>query len=154
MKSIKVGIALLTALFLVGACASADNAQTADSGKTQAKAAPAKKKIPGPFTVYFDLNSAELSDDGFAVVANAYDKLRWAKLTGVNVQAHTDTSGSNLYNAKLSAARMDAVVNLLKEFGLEAENISKAAYGENKPDVKTDDGVKEAKNRRVVITLK
>lgn len=46
MKSIKVGIALLTALFLVGACASADNAQTADTGKTQAKAAPAKK-IPG-----------------------------------------------------------------------------------------------------------
>jgi len=153
MKSIKVGIALLTALFLVGACASADNAQTADTGKTQAKAAPAKK-IPGPFTVYFDLNSAELTDEGFAVVANAYDKLRWAKLTGANVQAHTDTSGTNLFNAKLSAARMDAVVNLLKEFGLEAENISKAAYGENKPGVKTDDGVKEAKNRRVVITLK
>ena len=111
------------------------------------------KKVPGPFTVYFNLGSAELTDEGFAVVANAYDKLRWAKLTGANIQAHTDTSGSNLLNAKLSAARMDAVANLLMEFGLSAENITKAAYGENKPAVKTADGVVEAKNRRVVITL-
>ncbi len=116
--------------------------------------APApKKKVPGPFTVYFNLGSAELTDEGFAVVANAYDKLRWAKLTGANVQAHTDTSGSNILNAKLSAARMDAVANLLQEFGLSGANISKAAFGENKPAVKTADGVVEAKNRRVVITL-
>lgn len=148
MKSIKVGIALLAALFLVGACATADNAQTA--AKPAAKAKPA----PGPFTVYFDLNSAKLTDEGFAVVANAYDKLRWAKLSSATVQAHADSSGSNLANAKISAARMDAVVNLLKEFGLAADKISKAAYGENKPAVKTEDGVKEAKNRRVVITLK
>jgi len=150
MKSLKVGIALIAALFMVSACATADKTETA---KPVAKAA-AKKKIPGPFTVYFDLGSAELTDEGFAVVANAYDKLRWAKLTGANIQAHTDTSGSNLVNAKLSAARMDAVVNLLKEFGLAAGKISKSAYGENKPAVKTDDGVKEPKNRRVVITLK
>jgi len=120
------------------------------SGK---KPAMKKKKVPGPFTVYFNLGSAELTDEGFAVVANAYDKLRWAKLTGANIQAHTDTSGSNLLNAKLSAARMDAVAKLLQEFGLSAANISKAAFGENKPAVKTADGVVEAKNRRVVITL-
>ena len=115
--------------------------------------APAKK-VPGPFTVYFGLGSAALDDAAFATVANAYDKLRWAKLTGATVQAHTDTSGSNIMNAKLSAARMDAVVKLLGEFGLDAANISKSAYGENKPAVKTADGVVEAKNRRVVITLK
>jgi len=147
MKSLKVGIALLAALFMVSACATAD---TAPAPKPVAKA----KKVPGPFNVYFALNSTELDDAAFATVANAYDKLRWAKLSGATVQAHADSSGSNLANAKISAARMDTVVNLLKEFGLAADKISKAAYGENKPAVKTADGVKEAKNRRVVITLK
>jgi len=113
-----------------------------------------KKKVPGPFTVYFGLGSSALDDAAFATVANAYDKLRWAKLSGAMIQAHTDTSGSNILNAKLSAARMDTVAKLLGEFGLAAANISKSAYGENKPAVKTADGVVEAKNRRVVITLK
>ncbi len=115
------------------------------------KAAP-KKKVPGPFVVYFGFNSAELSDEGFSAVAEAADKAKWAKATGIIVGAHTDTSGSGAYNQALSEARMKAVTEIITMAGWDGKLTTKA-YGEELPAVPTADETKEDKNRRVEIVL-
>ncbi|MCW9033406.1 MAG: OmpA family protein [Rhodospirillales bacterium] len=118
----------------------------------ESKPKPKKKKIPGPFVVHFDMNSAELNDDTFSIVAEAADKAKWAKATGIIVGAHTDTSGSAAYNQALSEARMKAVTEIITMAGWDGK-LTVKAYGEELPAVPTADETPEMKNRRVEIVL-
>lgn len=120
--------------------------------KAPAKKAAAKKKVPGPFIVYFGFNSADLDDDNFAIVAEATDKAKWAKAKGIIVTAHTDTSGSPAYNKALSQKRLAAVTEIVKMAGWNGD-LSVEAFGEELPAVPTGDNIKEGKNRRVEIVL-
>jgi outer membrane protein OmpA-like peptidoglycan-associated protein len=72
----------------------------------------------------------------------------------VSLVGHTDRAGSDKYNAKLSGMRVQAVVDALKKGGVADNVMSIATFGEALPVVKTADGKREPKNRRVEITVK
>ena len=119
----------------------------------QAPAAMPAKPLAGPFVVYFDFDSFDLSATGEAVIKEAAEAAKSGGAGKVVVTGHTDTRGDAAYNEGLSRARASAVRNALIVEGLTRDQVERSGAGETFPDKSTGDGVKEPLNRRVVITL-
>lgn len=118
-------------------------------------AKPMKKEmaLPGPYTVYFDFDSFDLTASGEAVIAKAAKEGMAADAKGVIVTGHTDTAGNKEYNEGLSRARAATVGNQLMIEGIARSMVKRNASGETAPAVNTDDNQKEARNRRVTVTF-
>ena len=67
----------------------------------------------------------------------------------VILEGHTDSTGSNAYNQKLSERRAAAVGGALKSFGVDASRITTVGYGEPKPIATNATKAGRAQNRRV-----
>ncbi|MBT3556481.1 MAG: OmpA family protein [Rhodospirillales bacterium] len=107
----------------------------------------------GPFMIYFGFNSASLDSSAKSLIMNlaahkfAKDEMGYIVLTG-----HADLSGGESYNDALSERRVMAVESALNSSGVSARILS-SSYGESRPLKATSDGMREAKNRRVEVTL-
>ncbi|WP_417319807.1 OmpA family protein [Emcibacter sp.] len=108
----------------------------------------------GPFIVYFAFDSSELDGAGRSKVAEAAAEVKKAGDVTIMVDGFTDKSGSDAYNDKLSAKRAEAVKVALEAEGLPANRIVLSSHGECDCEVETEDGVREARNRRATIVLK
>ena len=73
--------------------------------------------------------------------------------TRVIVVGHTDSSGSDAYNARLSERRAKAVADSLVGLGLGQDKLQVDWKGETQLAVPTGDGVKEPLNRRSTIDI-
>lgn len=106
------------------------------------------------FIVFFDW-------DKFNITAGANDVLdavaqeikNRQDVRGLNIVGHTDSSGSENYNSKLSMKRANAVRDGLIARGIPASMVAVEGRGESDLLVKTADGVREPANRRAQITL-
>lgn len=104
------------------------------------------------YLVFFDFNKSNLTPSAAEIVRKAY-----AEATGTqgkhnfSLTGHTDRSGSDAYNMKLSKSRVTSVKKELVKLGESSATIESNAKGESEPLVPTADGVKEAQNRRVEI---
>ena len=117
-------------------------------------AAPAPASAAPPdYTVYFDFDSWTLTAEDLAVITNAINTARAGGQSHITVVGHTDTSGSAAYNQRLSVRRANVVVEALVDMGARRAAIQASGVGKTDLAVPTPDGVKEAKNRRSVITL-
>jgi len=108
---------------------------------------------PADYTVYFNLDSWTLTAEDLAVITNVINTARAGGQSRITVVGHTDTSGAAAYNQKLSVHRANVVVEALVDMGARRAAIQASGVGENDLAVPTEDGVKEAKNRRAVIGL-
>lgn len=104
--------------------------------------------------VLFGFDSAELSDDGKAIINERIQKYQGhtQKTADVKVVGYTDSSGPEAYNLKLSQRRADAVAEYLdKHTRVPDDEIESVGRGEENPiaDNSTREG--RALNRRVVI---
>jgi len=101
--------------------------------------------------IYFKTGSDSFTDET-QIRLEGVDKIL-TEFTASNfvVEGHTDSTGSDAINKKLSQKRADAVMNYLVENGFPAENIKAVGYGSSKPigDNKTSKG--RQANRRVEI---
>ena len=113
----------------------------------------ARQLLTRNFIVYFDYNSTAISKDGASEIKGVKKFIKARKTSQIKVFGHTDRSGSNAYNAKLAAARADAVAAGLVKAGVKKGIVKTVVWGEAKPAVKTADGAKNAENRRVVIAV-
>lgn len=111
----------------------------------------AKKPAAPELTVFFAFNSAALSSTGSAVVAEAAAYAGANKGVLVVLKGHADRSGDAKYNLALSERRSAAVAAALTGAGVDASRIVREGHGEYEPAVPTEDGVKNADNRRVTI---
>ena len=71
----------------------------------------------------------------------------------VVVAGYTDRVGSDASNDTLAAKRARVVAAALRIRGVDRTKINVQSYGEKFPDVRTADGVAEAKNRRVEVNV-
>jgi outer membrane protein OmpA-like peptidoglycan-associated protein len=105
--------------------------------------------------VNFETNKATLKP-------MAREKL--SKLSGVllgfpgeyklEIEGHTDSTGSDAYNQKLSQARAESVRDFLVEQGIPAERIpSTQGFGRTRPIAANDTRTNREKNRRVDIVI-
>jgi outer membrane protein OmpA-like peptidoglycan-associated protein len=121
-----------------------------------AMAAVERALTPGPEDVYlafFAWDRADITPVTQQLIdeaAAAYAQQRPAK---VIVAGHADRSGPESYNMGLSERRARAVAAALVAKGVAADVLDVQWFGESRPRVPTEDGVREPENRRVEITF-
>ncbi|MEQ9491532.1 MAG: OmpA family protein [Alphaproteobacteria bacterium] len=116
------------------------------------KAAPTEPKLP-TYLVFFDWDKSEITSEG-SVIIDAFMKQVNGTGRTIQVSGYTDTSGSNAYNMKLSESRAESVKKLLVTHGVPADTITILSLGEDGEQlIATEDGVREARNRRVGVDL-
>lgn len=116
-------------------------------------AAPAPTPANNVFTVYFDWDSWTLKAEQLKVLTDVINTARAGGQSNIVIVGHTDTSGPADYNMKLSVRRANVVVEALVDMGARRAALHASGVGETDLAVQTGDNVREAKNRRTVITL-
>ncbi len=105
--------------------------------------------------VQFGLNKAKLSDEAKAALDQFATKLKNEnKNVYIEIQGHTDSTGSEKYNLELGYKRAEQVLRYLNmEQGFALSRMNVISYGEYKPiaDNKTREG--RAQNRRVTLVV-
>ncbi len=102
----------------------------------------------------FGLNKADLPDEGVAELdALAKKVLDMNQRVYLEIQGHTDSTGSDQWNLELGGLRAESVRRYLNERGIPLFAISVISYGESKPiaDNSSKDG--RSQNRRVLIRV-
>ena len=106
-----------------------------------------------PSNITFDLDKSNLKPqfletlDSVVLVLNEYPS------TLINVVGHTDSSGSEAYNQKLSERRALAVAEYLVSKEVAHQRLASMGYGEGFPIASNDTKEGRAQNRRVELTL-
>jgi outer membrane protein OmpA-like peptidoglycan-associated protein len=104
--------------------------------------------------VHFQTDSAQILPDSEAILQEIGDVLRkHPELSQVEIQGHTDNTGSAPYNLRLSQERADAVRTALISLGVEASRLSARGYGQDKPLVPNTSDANRARNRRVQLMI-
>lgn len=107
--------------------------------------------MPGNIT--FDLNQSSIKPsftdtlDSVALVLQEFDK------TIIQVEGHTDSSGSQSYNQLLSEQRAGSVRDFLLNRGIEPKRTRAVGYGERYPIASNESASGREQNRRVELTL-
>ena len=70
-----------------------------------------------------------------------------------HVEGHTDSSGSDSYNMKLSKERAASVASWLEENGVPSNRLTSEGYGETQPIATNSTAQGRQDNRRVEISL-
>jgi OOP family OmpA-OmpF porin len=144
----------------IAACKSGFEAAMGDVDKAMKPmmAAPAPTPAPPPapivdglYLVFFDFDDDRPNTESGAVILKILDDFKVDKPAKVHLTGHADRSGSDKYNLGLSKRRADNIKALLVEAGIPAANITVEFVGESKPLRPTEDGVREARNRRVEV---
>jgi OOP family OmpA-OmpF porin len=107
---------------------------------------------PGPYVVFFDWNTDEITYQAQAILDNAAAAYQQCGRARVVVAGHADRSGPPDYNVGLSQRRANNVRSYLADHGLPDRVMKVEPFGESRPRVETADGVRKPQNRRVEIT--
>lgn len=97
----------------------------------------------------FAVDSVELSDETEELLTIALAILSRDPTMGMQIAGHTDSSGSEDHNMKLSEARASAAAGWLTAAGIDAARIATVGYGEARPIASNDTEAGKASNRRV-----
>jgi len=97
---------------------------------------------------FFDFDSAALKPGAFSELDRVAKVLNDFPQTTIQVEGHTDSSGSVDYNQTLSERRALTVKNALIQRGVDPLRIEAVGYGKSQPISSSD-----AANRRVVIVI-
>lgn len=145
---------------LVGLRYSFDGAPTSFPVQTKAPATTpvqASHAKPGSvaqnYTVFFDFNKSTLTPEAKRIVAAAAHDYQGGHYIRVVVIGHTDTVGSVTYNQKLSEKRAAAIKAEFQKLGVDVNQIKTSGVGKTDLLVPTQDGVREAQNRRGEIVF-
>ena len=104
------------------------------------------------FTIFFDFDSSSLNPTAQRVVEAILAD--WGSGSEpVSLVGHTDSSGSDAYNQKLSERRVTSVRDALENGAWATGRLSGRGVGESNLLVPTPDGVREPQNRRVTVTI-
>lgn len=135
--------------------------------KMDKQAEEIKKKVPdakvervGEGIVVEFNNKILFGFDSYALTPAAkanLDKLRTVLTdfpdTDIEIQGHTDDTGTDSYNEKLSERRAAAVKNYLKSKGVARRRINTVGYGESAPAYSNSNEDGRSKNRRVEFLI-
>ena len=128
-----------------------------DSGKLKVRIVRNKMVIELPEAVLFASGSAKLKTEGVRVLAELGPVLASIKGREFQVGGHTDNKPIRTKrfpsNWELSGARSLDVGKLLAEYGVPANRLSAAAYGDTQPVADNDTPEGRALNRRIEIAL-
>jgi OmpA-OmpF porin, OOP family len=118
-----------------------------------APAAPVSEKVTFAADAFFDYAKADLKPEAKAKMDDLVGKTQGVNLEVIIAVGHTDSTGNQELNNKLSVNRAEAVKNYLTSKGIEKNRVYTEGKGDKQPvaDNKTNEG--RAKNRRVEIEV-
>jgi len=102
--------------------------------------------------VLFDINSAEVKSEAYPMLNNAVLIMKKNPDLTVEIDGHTDNTGTAAYNMTLSEKRAEAIKDHLVTRGIDPKRITTKGFGFTKPAASNDTKAGRAKNRRVEFT--
>jgi len=101
----------------------------------------------------FDTDSYNLRETTKTNLTDLSATLKKYDDTNILIEGHTDNTGENAYNQKLSENRADAVENYLVQQGINDSRVTTKGYGENQPLDSNESEAGRQKNRRVEVAI-
>ena len=99
-------------------------------------------------TIYFNFDSAALSEQARNTLAKDADLAKKIGKAKIRVEGNCDERGSDDYNLALGEKRAKEAVQYLANLGIPAERLTVISYGKEKPVATGHDETSWAKNRR------
>ena len=105
-------------------------------------------------SVKFPVDSSRLSPEAERRLLDFVDKLKNEnRNVYLEIQGHTDSTGSKPINQRLGEERAEAVRLFLNEHGVALNRMSTISYGEKDPVANNKTRTGRAQNRRVVLVV-
>jgi outer membrane protein OmpA-like peptidoglycan-associated protein len=103
--------------------------------------------------ILFDVNRATLKPGAEANIGRIAAVLKQYPDKQISVEGHTDATGSDAYNQKLSEDRAASVRNSLVRGGIDPQLITSKGFGESQPVATNNTAAGRQQNRRVEIVV-
>lgn len=103
--------------------------------------------------ILFDTGKSELKEGAKITLAKLAGILLMMGDSKIQIEGHTDSTGSVETNEKLSMARANSVMTFLGDQGVDAARMTAAGLGSTQPVAENDTAENRAKNRRVEVVL-
>lgn len=98
--------------------------------------------------VFYEIGKADIKPDSYSELNRLHDLMRKVPGLKIELSGHTDNSGSEPLNQKLSQERADAVRNYLAGKGIQKERMQAKGYGSSRPVDTNDSAAGRQQNRR------
>ena len=103
--------------------------------------------------VAFETGSAQLKDDSYVILAEIAGILRQYPDYNLRIAGHTDNTGSDVANLKLSERRANSCRDFLVRTGISPRRITAIGFGESRPKVSNATAAGRRENRRTEFEL-
>lgn len=146
-----------TVVEVTGSGESPSDPKTIDQGQIDSLFADSLKALPlepVSFLLYFLNNSTELTAVSKSHIPEVLSLFNKREFYEISIIGHTDTTGGDEYNMRLSSARAKAVRDILLSRGIRSGQMELRYHGKRDPLVPTEDNVAEPRNRRVEVVVK
>ncbi|MCP4132527.1 MAG: PQQ-binding-like beta-propeller repeat protein [bacterium] len=98
--------------------------------------------------VNFEINKAYLKKNSLDILDKLIAIMKQNSKLKAEVRGHTDSTGNDAHNRKLSERRADSVVEYMIKNGISPERLNSVGFGETKPIASNKTKKGRAKNRR------
>lgn len=103
--------------------------------------------------ITFETNSADLNESSYIELNRVVKLMKDNPEIEIEIAAHTDNVGSDVYNLRLSKRRAKSVLLYLLDSEVDANRLKSKGYGESRPLVPNDSDENKALNRRVELKI-
>lgn len=103
--------------------------------------------------LFFEIGKANLTPESDSELRRLVQVMKENGNLQIEISGHTDNTGTDEINNKLSQARADAVKNYLMGNAISSDRIQSKGYGSLKPKVKNETEEGRQANRRVEFTI-
>jgi hypothetical protein len=136
--------------FLLASCAQSPEPQTASPPSSQTYCFECTGG-PNEYFIFFDWNSDELTSKATTIISRFLYDNKATPFKEIYISGHTDSSGPDPYNMRLSFERAQAVANRLIAGGVSKNKVKLFGYGDAHMLVPTLSNIRAPQNRRVEI---
>ncbi|XID75764.1 OmpA family protein [Alkanindiges sp. WGS2144] len=106
-----------------------------------------------PERLLFDSNASDIKANTQTTLLTLAQQLKKVGITRLNINGHTDSTGSQELNQELSKKRAETVASALVTGGLPASNIKTRGLAASQPIASNETVEGRAENRRVTIIV-
>lgn len=110
-------------------------------------------RIMSESTIGFEPNKSVIAGDPAETLGRLTEAMANCTVFQIELGGHTDSQGSEGFNADLSRARAQAVLTAMTEAGIDGTNLTARGYGESQPIASNETEEGREANRRIEFRL-